>query len=468
MLWLCLYFPRLPAEALNLRDEGSAAVAQHGSRRWLVTDVPGVRAGTPLSSALTLQPKISAQLRRPAAERERLRALAHAVYRYGSPVCSQIVEPHNEGQLPLPLLWVEVGESLQLYGGLEALRDALCADLMELGAPARLALAPTRLGAVLLARAGDTVPAFEVPDLCAQLAPLSLQLLPWPDDLLETLRGLGLRTLGEVFALPRAEFARRFGAQWLLQLDRIRGQAPHPFQAIHLPLRFERRFEFFQEVETSEGLLFPLRRLCVELQHYLRARDRGVRTLALTLLHAQGARSGFTHRYTAPTRDAAHLFDTLRERLQRMEPGAPVRELKLSAEDFAQPPTQQADFFHEAAGALEWQQTVERLRARLGDATVWVPACTGDHRPERAWCPAQVPATAPPEEFPPRPAWLLHEPRRIESPSGGEAGMERIESGWWDGQPMRRDYYTAELRGGRAWIYQDLDSRQWYLHGWWA
>jgi protein ImuB len=49
------------------------------------------------------------------------------------------------------------------------------------------------------------------------------------------------------------------------------------------------------------------------------------------------------------------------------------------------------------------------------------------------------------------------------------AGPERIESGWWDGGDVARDYYLA--RGGdgaRLWVYQDLRSGCWHLHGYWA
>lgn len=468
MLWLCLYFPRLPAEALNLHDETAVVVAHKGARRWLVTDAAGVKAGTPLSVALSLEPRLQTRLRQPAAERERLRALAHALYRYGSPVCTQIIEPQDEGQLPWPLLWVEVGESLSLHDGLEPLLDALCADLIELGTSARMAVAPTRLGGALLARAGDTLPVTTLRVLHTRLAPLPLALLPWPEGVLETLRGLGLRSLGAVLKLPRVELARRIGAHWILQLDRILGRAAHPFQAIHLPPRFERRFEFFQEVESVEGLLFPLRRLCMELQHYLRARESGVCALRLEFLHAQGRRSGFTQRYALPTRDGAHLFSTLRERLLRLKPGEPVRELRLHADDFMRPAERQMDWLEGAGRSQQWQQAIERLRARLGEKAVWIPACTGDHRPERAWCVQGEFATAAPAKLPTRPAWLLREPRLIAEPRQRAPEFERIASGWWDGQPVRRDYYVADVGGGRAWVFQDLETQQWFLHGWWA
>lgn len=45
-------------------------------------------------------------------------------------------------------------------------------------------------------------------------------------------------------------------------------------------------------------------------------------------------------------------------------------------------------------------------------------------------------------------------------------GPERLESGWWRGPSMRRDYYRIETNDGAWWwIYRDLGSGQWYVHG---
>jgi protein ImuB len=72
-----------------------------------------------------------------------------------------------------------------------------------------------------------------------------------------------------------------------------------------------------------------------------------------------------------------------------------------------------------------------------------------------------------------------------------EQGPERIESGWWDGRGVARDYYIARQCGGRTptptpvgapegreprmgarqphgarlWIFQERQSKRWYLHG---
>jgi protein ImuB len=75
----------------------------------------------------------------------------------------------------------------------------------------------------------------------------------------------------------------------------------------------------------------------------------------------------------------------------------------------------------------------------------------------------------------PRPVWLLKEPAKLHdadveqlhrSRSLLEEGPERIESGWWDGKDVARDYYIVRQAGGaRLWIFQERRSRCWYVHG---
>lgn len=48
-------------------------------------------------------------------------------------------------------------------------------------------------------------------------------------------------------------------------------------------------------------------------------------------------------------------------------------------------------------------------------------------------------------------------------------GPERLETGWWHGPLHRRDYYRLETTDGRwLWIYHDLRSHGWFLHGYFA
>ncbi|MEP6634243.1 MAG: DNA polymerase Y family protein, partial [Luteimonas sp.] len=114
------------------------------------------------------------------------------------------------------------------------------------------------------------------------------------------------------------------------------------------------------------------------------------------------------------------------------------------------------------------EQLRERLRARLGDEALYQLAATADPRPERAWRKHGSPVT---QEGPPRPTWLLKRPiplhdRQLTILSG----PERLESGWWDGEDTRRDYYVLRTsQGQHAWAFTGIGAQgPWMLHGWFA
>jgi protein ImuB len=47
------------------------------------------------------------------------------------------------------------------------------------------------------------------------------------------------------------------------------------------------------------------------------------------------------------------------------------------------------------------------------------------------------------------------------------SGPERIESGWWDGADIGRDYYIARASdGAQWWVYRECAApRRWFVHG---
>lgn len=493
MLWLCLHLPQLPLSALDSdSDSDCPIVDQHGPHRWLITGAGQVRPGTSLAQALMLEPALRTRGRRADAEQAALTGLAHAAYAYGQPVCAQIQDLHEPGRVPRALLWVEIGNSLRLFGGQVPLCDAMRAEWSELGHSARLGVAPTRAGAALLActapgaasppasaMATGTGTATDLQALRAQLDVLPLRVLHWPGAVLHALHGVGLRRLRDLFAVPREAFSQRFGSAYRLALDRLLGDAAEPFEAIVPPQTFRRRFELGSEVEDTERLQFPLKRLCTELQAYLRARDRGLRSVTLAVLHA-GARQTRLHaQFVDPHRDARRIFDALYERLGRDGLPLPARELVLIAEDFAAAHVPQTDLFDTRTGqAQAWGAALERIRGRLGESRAWTLQMIEDHRPERGSAACLHTDTvagrvqAAPRPAPSglhRPTLLLRAPWPMPAPElPPDAGVERIESGWWDAHDIRRDYVAIDINGARAWVFRDLSSGQWFLHGWFS
>ncbi|WP_440222583.1 Y-family DNA polymerase [Dokdonella sp. MW10] len=477
MLWLCLHCPDLPLAAVRPHDaaDTAATVLVDGSARQprvvavdAVAAAHGLRAGMPLAAARARLPALIALRRDTVAEKRLLATLADWAYRFSGEVCLA----------PPDALLVEVGASLSLFGGWPALERRLGVELATLGVNMRFVLAPVARAAQVLAAAGRDRLALPAPEpMLRELAGLPIGRSGLEATTARALAGMGLTTLGPVFALPRAELARRIGKEALLHLDRLRGAAPETHARHHPAVRYERRFEFDHRVESVQALAFPLQRLVREFARFLFARDGGVQRFELVLEHERGARTRVQVGLLVAQRDPDRLLEFARGRLERLDLVAPVEALVLRADDLPTLAPLHVDLFDDTRReALDWPSLAERLRARLGDEALQGLALVADHRPALAWT-TRMPSTTPGKRDGiaapggARPLWLLaREIPLVPAPQAILAGPERIESGWWDGGDERRDYYVVRTRDGqRAWAYVAAGATQgWMLHGWFA
>lgn len=389
-------------------------------------------------------------------------------------------------------LVLEVKGSLHLFGGLEGLSRALLSECASLGLKSAMALAPTPLAALVAARAGKPFTVTEPTRLIGQLLPLSLVVLRWPQETLERLARMGVRTIGQVLRLPRAGFARRFGADALATLDRLTGRSPDLRERFHTRERFRRRRELTYELEQHSAILGELAPLLAELGKFLEARQCGVLELECRLRHRHAQPTRCVLRLAAPVADVDRLTELLGERLQALTLPEPVRgcELRsgslvlrvLSSNSVWQPGE------HGGAAGAEAPELIERLRARLGPEAVYGLRVLPGHRPENAWAAAEplLMEGAPGRQRRPgakgpwpafrRPLWLLPAPRllaerdglpRRRGPLRLHGTPERLETGWWDGGDIARDYYTAtDLHGVRLWVFRERGApHRWFLHG---
>jgi protein ImuB len=219
-------------------------------------------------------------------------------------------------------------------------------------------------------------------------------------------------------------------------------------------------------VMEAERVLFAARRLLLQLEGFLAARQAGVRGFALHLSHRAGRATRIGIGSATPHRDIEHWQRLLRERLETTALKNPVEAIRLEAAGLMPLSGAAPGLFGDARGEAEaWERLTERLQARLGGAGVHGLAMHAEHRPERAWRAIAAGRAAAAEAPPgPRPLWLLAPPRRL---GDGEfvllAGPERIESGWWDGDDVARDYFIAARGASLAWIYRAREG--WFLHG---
>jgi protein ImuB len=309
------------------------------------------------------------------------------------------------------------------------------------------------------------------------LGKLPVSCLAADTDTFKSLARTGIRSIGQLASLPRDALARRFGQGFLDQLYRAFGDLPDPQPAFTPPSRFAARLALPSPVSEAEALLFGAQRLILQMTGYLSAGNAGVTRLRLALEDEDRKKTDVIVALSIPSRDPKHLLNLLRERFSQTRLQARSEAMTLEALDIAQLAPRNFSFLPDAAHVREERATlVERLRARLGNDAVHGLSLFPDARPEFAWHEAEPGAVA--HSGPPllRPAWLLHHPRRLKLHDGhpwldGELlildGPERIETGWWDGGDVMRDYFVARNDNGATyWIYRERSiEKNWFLHG---
>ena len=496
-LWLCLHLPRLPLEAVGGDDESMPlAVFEdcQGVQRVLMANAcaqgHGIAPGLSLNGALALASCLRLEARDPEEERRKLGDLAAWAERYTSRV--SLEEPDS--------LLLEVAGSLKLFDGLDALRERIRRELRRQGHTATVTVAPTPLSTLWLARAGQESSIESVGRLAGALGPLPLRCLEWPAAVVDSLNGMGIYSVGDCLRLPRQGFARRFGATRLLALDRALGRLPDPRRSHRAPERFAEDYELIEEQSDSELLLMACRQLLARLERFLTSRQLAVRSLRFDFFHLREKATHLTLGCGLAGCSAAQWLELLALRFERLELPAPVILIRLQSgrTEALQAATEMLRFDgSKTRGQSSVTRLMERLGTRMGAQSLHGVTLVPEHRPHYVWKAVRpqpglrpaVPAGGSPRTprllaekarteglLLRRPLWMLREPEPLQDEEGRPVyrgtlrlleGPERLETGWWDGKGIARDYYVAvNPRGMRLWIYRNRKSpAAWYLHG---
>jgi protein ImuB len=499
-LWFGIYLPALPLEALLDTTEAAAVFEERqGVRKILLANrqamAEGIGPGMAINAALALSPSLRLEERNLAREARVLRELAEWTGKFTS--CTAIEPPS--------LLLLEIAGSLNLFGGIRALRQRIVRGLNSQGFAAGVALAPVPLAATWLARAGQSVCIRDPRNLVGKLGPLPLACLDWPETVQASLKGMGITTIAEMLRLPRQGFARRFGATRLLELDRALGKLPDPRVSYRSPEQFITDFDLNEEQSDAGLLLQACRELLMQLERFLLSRQMAVQHIEFSFFHLQAPATHLGLGCVRADRAVRHWFDLLEIKFDRLALPAPAIAIRLSA-GHGQSFTAQTgvlSFSREAGKCREYSLAclAERLAARIGDQSVHGIRTVAEHRPQHAWQAHSSYDDVPHCQHGPafhvdphvpellteirrtnslvlqRPLWILREPELLEhGPDGPRydgklrltAGPERLETGWWDDDGIARDYFVAVNPGGvHLWIYRDRgkDTGRWYLHG---
>ncbi|MBU6271993.1 MAG: DNA polymerase Y family protein, partial [Betaproteobacteria bacterium] len=487
----------------------------------------GIQPGMKQATALAIAPDLLLREQNPRLEAEAIASAASWALQFTPSVSVQttpaagLSPPGAAPAQPCGLL-LEVEPSLRLFGGVAALAEQLRTGLKAQGFEPRIAAAPTATGAWLLARHHDGLIADSPASLNARLARLPVSALDSAEAHRDVLASLGADTLRQLSLLPRAGVARRFGPGLLMELDRAFGRVPEAREWFVAPACFTARLELPAQAETADALLAGAARLLIALCGWLNARHAGARSILLGALHDDPPITTVSLSPADPSADPQRLGSLLREKLSVLRLRAPVHTLRLDCESVAPMSAESQTLFPTPTQAREsLGRLIEQLQARLGHDRVLRLCLQSDHRPEKAAAmdqagidtlvdtrpkprrpgmaggknagsrgpdsaslrgqPAQGPEAMPADIGAlPRPLWLLERPQALgerqqrpwlQGPLTLLAGPERIETGWWDGGLIQRDYFIAgDSDGVLLWIYRerlpgDGQAAGWFLQG---
>lgn len=390
-------------------------------------------------------------------------------------------------------LWLDVTGCTHLFGGEDGLIAHLTGRLRRSGFSARAALADTPGAAWAWARHGASGACLAENAQREALAPLPVAALRLRPATVATLSGLGLRRVGDLYAMPRAGLTARFGREVTHRLDQALGREAEPISPRRSPASHYVHAAFAEPLGRAEDITEAVRRLLDRLCRHLAADGVGLRRLEATAFRVDATARSIVIGTSRPSRDLAHLFRLLAEDLPCLEPGFGVEVLRLSATEVVRQDAEQVGLHPDAGHPDDLARLLDCLGNRLGFDRVGRLVPQQSHVPELAV--RRVSPTAPIAEvgtWPQRrrPVRLFSRPEPVEAvapvPDSPPVlfrwrkrshrvvradGAERIADEWWRRIAPERDYYLVEDEDGRRfWLFREGlygadPPPRWYLHG---
>ncbi|MCM2681092.1 Y-family DNA polymerase [Echinimonas agarilytica] len=469
--WLFVDFAHLQADALAAQHEAMSVIVLDARKRVMqcseFASAAGIHCGMSVAKALALAPDTAVRMDDNAYQQQLLSQISESCY----DVCAQLAIQFNRGIL------FETRSMWRLFGGRQSYWQVLEQRLHQAGFRYYAAAGVTPMAAYTLAQAKQHLPMGSERELDLAVADLTVTQLPLEPPGQSALTGVGMKTLRDLLHIPMADWKIRFGGEIAAWLAAFKGEKePHqkytePAWFKPLP-HFEYRWNCLHEISYADGLLFPLQRILKLLGRYLQRRQFAAQSVCMTLEHREQPDTELIFRMAEPEHRADEFMQIAQLRIHQMPLSEPVQSLVIKVENLVLQQAPASDLFIQNTGlGLSDHQLLSRLQSRLTSSAVMRIKSAPDPRPERSWACVKPAAKA---AFEPeftvrqrRPNWLLPQPQPLIRKSFElQTAPERIVSGWWDNQPVQRDYFIARDADDQlCWIFRDAQG-QWFTHGW--
>ena len=385
-LYACAYAAEFPAQALlRLRKElesGPVAVLEGRAPQETVCSLNRLAHLRGVSLGMTRLEAESIPGLRLLARSMETETAARAVFLECAAHFSPRIEAASEGTACAFVL--DIAGTNRLFGPPEALAQRLRARLGTAGFRASVTVSANFHAARLKAagRRGDRgITVIPSEKEAGFLAKLPISLLSLNEEHAEIFAIWGIRTLGELAALPESDLVARLGPQAAAWRALARGALPHTFQPIEAEFSLREFCAFDTPVEQMDSLLFIGARMIDCLVERAAARTLSLASLAVQMELEGGLTYRRAIRPALPTADRKFLLKLLQLEIAAHPPQAAVLSLTLAAEAGQSSQVQLGLFAPQTPEPSRLDVTIARLKAIAGEDRVGSPVLEDTHRP---------------------------------------------------------------------------------------
>jgi len=282
-----------------------------------------------------------------------------------------------------------VGGLERLLGDARTIGEELRREAADRGLRVHVAIARTQTAAMVLAIARPGVVVVEAGHESQALAPISIDVLakieprvPSPEPpVISAFKRWGLKTLGDLAALPSADLSARTGQQGLLHQATARGDDLLPLVPDLPEERFDAALDLEWPIDGLEPLSFVLTRLLEPLSIRLERHDRGVAVLHVQLglvtkdVHARRLE------LPSPLRDVRALRTLALLDLESHPPAAAIDRVTVTIEPTPGRVLQHMLFTRPHPTPEQLSTLLARLGAAMGQDRIGAPSVVDSYRP---------------------------------------------------------------------------------------
>ncbi|HEV2325097.1 MAG TPA: DNA polymerase Y family protein [Terracidiphilus sp.] len=382
-LYACLHAAEFPAQALlrlrpELRSQPVAILEGHAPLEFACSLNRHARLGGAATGMTRMEAEHVAGLRLLPRSLQTEAAARAVVLECAANFAPQI----EDVSCPVACACVlDIAGTERLFGPPEMLARRLRAALGRAGFRASVAISKNFHAARLKAAATRSITVIPPGEEGDALAPLPIGSLGLDEDTAEIFSNWGVRTLGELAALPESDLVVRLGDRARTWRNLALGVEAHTFQPVEAAFALEELCDLDTPVDRADSLLFLGSRMIDCLTSRAASHALALASLTMQMTLEGGGVYRRVIRPAVPTIDRKFLLKLLQLEFAAHPPQAAVVQIALSAEAGHSSKVQLGLFTPQTPEPSRLDVTIARLKAIAGEDRVGTPVLEDTHRP---------------------------------------------------------------------------------------